>query len=95
MTMEGVSITEVCEALGEFRTVGVFAGAFVLKDLIQFNAVELSVGVLRYGGNSDIAYLLTVHRIFSLCRSDVLLNSLKPFLDWRQVSRITQIVEHI
>ena len=64
MDDQSVSVSEIFQTGLELRAVCVFATTFVLKDLIQFNAVELSVGILVYGGNSDISYLLTVHRIF-------------------------------
>ena len=77
--VQGVAITQIGQTFFELGAISIFARAFVLKDLIQFYAVELSVGVLVYGGNSDIAYLLTAHRIFSLCRCYVLGNTLDLF----------------
>ena len=77
--VQGVAITQIGQTFFELRTISVLTATLILKDLIQFNAVELSVGVLVYGGNSDITYLLTAHRIFSLCRCYVLGNTLDLF----------------
>ena len=77
--VQGVAITQIGQTFFELGAICVLTATLILKDLIQFNAVELSVGVLVYGGNSDIAYLLTAHRIFSLCRCYVLENTLDLF----------------
>lgn len=64
--VERVAVTEIGETLRQGRTIGILAGTFVLVHLVQRDAVKLSLGVLIYGRNSDVANLLAAHSL-SLC----------------------------
>jgi hypothetical protein len=58
MDMQGVSLSNIIKALLEAGTLCIFTAEFIGEGFIKVDAVKLAIGVLVYGGNSDISNVM-------------------------------------